>query len=149
LAQAPHRLKVDPDLAAHITVLHHAGVVLHGAPIAAVFPRVPQQDYMAALWHDVQAIEANPDNNPVYGILNYARVYAYMAEGLILSKDDGAVWAIEYIKLPKLCETIQHALDLRHGRTTRKIHLNTVRSIIRNLAGYTYAHMPFDWPRHR
>jgi hypothetical protein len=88
----------DYDLAAHITILHHYGVVLHGAPIAETFPAVPPEDYRDSILRDAEQARLTILDTPVYSVLNLCRVYAYLREGLILSKDQGGQWA--YKQLP-------------------------------------------------
>lgn len=84
----------DTDLAAHITILHRYGIVLVGAPIAAVFPPVPEADYCAALLNDFQGIGEHITNNPVYWILTSCRIWLYLTEGAILSKQEGGQSAL-------------------------------------------------------
>jgi hypothetical protein len=51
---------------------------------------------------------------PVYGILNHCRVYAYIAEGHIYSKQEGTHWALE--RLPaEFHPLISRALDAYQG----------------------------------
>ncbi|CEG23406.1 Streptomycin 3''-adenylyltransferase [Planococcus massiliensis] len=46
--------KTDPDLAAHITILHHCGICLSGKAIELAFPEVPKEDYLASLIGDYE-----------------------------------------------------------------------------------------------
>ena len=84
----------DPDLAAHITVVNQRGICLAGAPIAAVFPAVPDQDYRASIMADIQDALASIAANPDYTILNCCRTLAYVREGQVLSKEEGGRWAL-------------------------------------------------------
>jgi len=87
----------DEDLAAHITITRRWGVCLHGPPIAAVFPPVPRQDYLASVLSDVLSPEFGLDavtKKLVYVVLNACRALAYLRTGEILSKDSGGVWAL-------------------------------------------------------
>lgn len=84
----------DPDLAAHITVLGHRGICLAGAPIAAVFPAVPRDDYVASVIEDVLSALAHIAEHPAYAILNACRTYAYLRDDQIYSKDEGGAWAL-------------------------------------------------------
>lgn len=82
----------DPDLAAHVTILNHRGVTLWGLPIAEVFGEVQREDYVDAIWQDVQNARKEVGENPMYITLNLCRVLAYLRDGLILSKREGGVW---------------------------------------------------------
>lgn len=84
----------DPDLAAHITITHHRGICLHGAPIAAVFPKVPSEDYAASILADVAGMSAWIVQEPVYCTLNLCRVLVYLRERRIASKDEGGAWGL-------------------------------------------------------
>lgn len=84
----------DPDLAAHITVLHAHGKVLCGAPIEATFAPVPRTDYLDSIRMDIGGAQEDIASNPVYVVLNLCRVLAYVREGLVLSKREGGQWAL-------------------------------------------------------
>jgi streptomycin 3"-adenylyltransferase len=86
---------LDEDLAAHITITHHRGICLWGAAIADVFPQVPAGDYAASIVSDLYWARERLDQYPVYAVLNICRVYAYLRDGLICSKREGADWALE------------------------------------------------------
>jgi streptomycin 3"-adenylyltransferase len=88
----------DPDLAAHLTVLHARGRVLSGPPIESVFPAIPRADFLDSILQDVLSPEfgfASPTVSPVYMILNVCRTLAYLRTGQILSKAEGGAWALE------------------------------------------------------
>jgi streptomycin 3"-adenylyltransferase len=55
---------------------------------------VPEQDYLDSLWYDVSNAEKEITENPMYLILNLARVLAYRKDGLVLSKKEGGEWAL-------------------------------------------------------
>jgi predicted nucleotidyltransferase len=84
----------DPDLAAHVTVARGRGVALHGPPPSALLPAVPRADYLDSILADVAWGSERLDENPVYLILNLCRIYAYVREGIVCSKDEGATWAL-------------------------------------------------------
>lgn len=100
----------DADLAAHFTVIRHAGIVLYGKPIADVFGDVPRPDYLRSIQADIANAQADMEDNPVYITLNLCRVLAYRQDGLVLSKLGGGEWGITH--LPKTYHPlIQIALD--------------------------------------
>ena len=91
--------KTDPDLAAHFTVIKQVGIVLIGEPIIKVFGDVPKEDYIDSIRLDIQNAKQDVLDNPIYVILNLCRVYAYLKDGLILSKEQGGQWGLNH--LPK------------------------------------------------
>ncbi len=86
--------KFDSDLAAHLTVLLARGITLYGKPAAEVFPAVPVTDYQAAILADYRDARAKVEQNPLYAVLTACRVYGYLSEKRILSKQEGARWGI-------------------------------------------------------
>lgn len=91
---------VDPDLAAHLTILTAAGQVLIGPAIKQVFAPVPPADYWASLVFDIANAPTMILQQPMYTILTLCRVWAYQQAGLILSKADGGKWALAYLSAP-------------------------------------------------
>lgn len=111
-------IEADPDLAAHLTILHHRGVVLRGAPIAALFPAVDRRDYLRAIWElDTGRDNAWMAEHPVYGVLSLCRVMAYVAEGRVTSKEEGGAWALDAATAvpPALKPVVAQALALYRG----------------------------------
>lgn len=82
----------DPDLAAHVTVLNHRGVKLYGPSIQEVFGPVAREDYIDAIWSDVENAREDIQENPMYIALNLCRVLAYLRDGMVLSKREGGEW---------------------------------------------------------
>lgn len=87
----------DPDLAAHITMIHHRGICLEGVPIADAFPEVPSGHFEMALAVDLAWARQQIDRNPLYAILNHCRAWAYHEGRLFLSKCEGIEWASERV----------------------------------------------------
>lgn len=87
----------DKDLAAHFTIINHRGECLYGASIKDIFADVPVQDYIDSIWNDIADAEEEITDNPMYLILNLARVLAYLKDGLVLSKKEGGEWGINHI----------------------------------------------------
>lgn len=100
---------VDPDLAAHITVIRHAGLVLCGPPAAQVFGPVPKACYLRSIAGDIGTAAEEIERDPVYYTLNLCRVLAYLKEGTVLSKKQGGEWGIR--ALPQHAPLIRAALD--------------------------------------
>ena len=82
------------DLAAHVTVLRHAGRPFVGPPVEQVFPEVPWADYVDALTHDLDWCRERWAERPRYGVLSIARIWATLATGVPQSKATGAEWAL-------------------------------------------------------
>lgn len=104
----------DRDLAAHVTMLKARGVALLGAPIPAVFADVDPADYLDALWYDVEGAPERIAAEPLYLTLNLARVLGYLEDGLLLSKEEGAVWALAKLP-PRFTGLLQQALACYGG----------------------------------
>lgn len=87
----------DKDLAAHFTVIRSRGRCLYGLPVREMFSEVPEQDYLDSIWNDVSDAEKEITENPMYLILNMARILAYLKEKKIMSKREGGVWGLKYL----------------------------------------------------
>lgn len=87
----------DIDLAAHFTVITHAGIALYGAPVAEVFGTVPRAAYLDSILSDVENAAADIGSDPIYYTLNLCRVLAFVRDGPCLSKADGARWALRHL----------------------------------------------------
>ena len=84
--------KSDIDLAAHFMILHQRGICLEGRPIDQVFPMVPKADYIASILDDYEDCLEKILREPVYSVLNLIRVYWYLKEGKISSKQVAGGW---------------------------------------------------------
>ena len=98
----------DPDLAAHMTVVRKAGVVLCGLPLEEVFAAVPPASYLASIWADIENAPEEIERDPVYFMLNLCRVLAYLQDGQVLSKEQGGEWGASH--LPQDSALIHQAL---------------------------------------
>ena len=104
----------DEDLAAHITVTLQRGICLYGESIAAAFPPIPPEHYRASLLADFEWAYERLGQNPVYFILNACRIYAYVREGRICSKDEGGAWAMSVLP-EEFWTTVSRALEIYRG----------------------------------
>ncbi|WP_084243609.1 aminoglycoside adenylyltransferase domain-containing protein [Planomicrobium okeanokoites] len=84
--------KSDIDLASHFMILHQRGICLDGRPIDQVFPMVPKADYIASILDDYEDCLEKILREPVYSVLNLIRVYWYLKEGEISSKQEAGGW---------------------------------------------------------
>lgn len=87
----------DKDLAAHFMVTKAVGIVLYGKDITSVFGEVNKAYYLDSIKYDIADSEDDIEKNPVYVILNLCRVFAFIKDGLILSKKQGGQWGIKNI----------------------------------------------------
>lgn len=87
----------DKDIAAHVMVTNHRGIVLYGKAISEVFGQVSSVDYLDSVWSDVENAGEEIIENKVYIILNLCRVLAFKEAGKILSKQEGGNWAKDYL----------------------------------------------------
>jgi len=101
----------DKDLAAHFTIVYHRGKTLYGREIKSVFSEVSSEYYMDSLWADIQNAKEDIIENTMYITLNLCRVLAYKKERLILSKQEGGEWAVQYISNPEYKKIILSALE--------------------------------------
>lgn len=105
----------DKDLAAHFKVIKSHGIVLYGAEINDIFGDVPRADYIDSIWNDIGEAREDILEEPVYTILNLCRVEAFLKSDLVLSKKQGAEWAIK--NLPSKYHTlISNAVKSYTGR---------------------------------
>ena len=97
----------DKDLAAHFTVIRSRGRCLYGLPVREVFGEVPEADYIDSLRYDIAGAKEEIAENPMYMILNLARVLAYLTEKSVLSKKEGGAWGLR--NLPEAYEPLIRA----------------------------------------
>lgn len=97
----------DYDLAAHFVITRIYGLCLFGEPIASVFSDIPEEYYLNSIVRDsewgVQNILKGPDKGecrvPVYAVLNFCRVLAFIDQGRVTSKAEGGQWGLK--SMPK------------------------------------------------
>jgi len=106
--------KRDIDLATHLTVTLVRGICLFGKPVKEVFLPVPACYYIASIVGDFADAREGRLTMPVYFILNACRVYAYLLDGSIFSKDEGGSWGL--LTLPgEYHSIIAQALHIYQG----------------------------------
>ncbi|WP_052345682.1 aminoglycoside adenylyltransferase domain-containing protein [Paucisalibacillus sp. EB02] len=114
-------INLDPDLAAYIMIINHRGICLEGKPIVEVFPSVPKSDYLSSIMEDFEDCLVGIVDNPIYCSLNLLRVYWYLKEGVISSKQEAGEWGL-HILPPKLKSIIQNIVNDYSGKSdTSKI----------------------------
>lgn len=109
--------RTDPDLAAHVMMIRRRGLCLLGQPIRDVLPEVPRRDYLDSILRDFDwALERLADN-PVYAVLNFCRIYWYLVEDLVGSKEEAGVWALEYLPVEHH-PVVDQALQVYRGHAS-------------------------------
>ncbi|HEY8416098.1 MAG TPA: aminoglycoside adenylyltransferase domain-containing protein [Thermaerobacter sp.] len=105
---------VDPDLAAHVTVVRERGIVLDGEPIDKVFPPVPPADYRDAILSDVTGALESVTRDPVYVVLNLCRVLRYFVDGSVTGKAEAGEWAVGTLPGPQR-QVVVRVLEVYRG----------------------------------
>lgn len=128
---------MDPDLAAHVTILNHRGRCIWGLPVGDVFGNVRREDYIDAIWYDVENAVEDVKKDPMYITLNLCRVLAFLRDGLILSKKAGGQWGLGAD--PQYAHLLESAL--RCYGTGQKMESSPeaegfVRKILEEIRGY-------------
>lgn len=62
-----------------------------------MFAEVPKQDYLDSIRNDIAHARDEIKENPMYIVLNLARVLAYQKEEVVLSKKEGGEWAVDHL----------------------------------------------------
>ncbi|TVR76230.1 MAG: DUF4111 domain-containing protein [Sphaerobacteraceae bacterium] len=125
--------RLDPDLAAHITVLRARGVLLSGEEIESVFPEVPASDFVDSLLRDVSWARQRISSQPVYAVLNLPRVLRYLIDGSVISKREAGEWALGRMSGGEDRSVLDAALRYYRGdadsfqRSTEEVHRYLVR----------------------
>lgn len=101
---------LDKDLAAHIMVINKVGITLSGEEISEVFEPVAKEFYIHSILYDIENADEEITKNPVYFILNFCRVLAYLEGEVILSKQQGGKWGIDNLPV-KYKALIKNVLD--------------------------------------
>ena len=100
----------DMDLAAHLTVMYARGRRVCGPEVRAVFGPVPREAYLASILEDAGWSEADA----MYHVLNRCRTLAYVSDGQVRSKKEGALWALENLD-PRWHALIRETLACYEG----------------------------------
>lgn len=111
---APWTRRENPDLAAHIWIARHRGLVLSGIPPEDALPEVPVTSYRAALLDDVDWILAHRQGRESYAVLGLARIWATLGTFDVHSKATGAAWALPRLPV-ELRPTLEHGLAVYRG----------------------------------
>lgn len=89
--------RTDPDLASHVTHARERGQVLYGDAIAAVFPPIDRRHHVEATLNDTSWIVENPDDHPLYTVLNLCRALAVVKGAMTPSKLEATRWALKTV----------------------------------------------------
>lgn len=115
---------LDEDLAAHLMITKTRGICLFGEPIKKIVPVIPEKDYLASILGDYSDCLKTIHTQPVYAILNLLRVYWFVLDGTISSKQEAGEWGMT--TFPTLYnETIRKALQRKASDTFNMQELST------------------------
>ncbi len=89
---------VDADLAVQVASTRERGRCLAGAPADELLPVVPRRDVLDSILADLAWIEER--STGAYGVLNACRGLAYVRGAGLLSKAEGAAWALRALPAP-------------------------------------------------
>ncbi len=117
-------VRTDPDLAAHITVTLHRGIVLYGRPINDVFPPVPEEHYIDSIVKDFEWGKDRLEQYPANFILNSFRVCAFLGGNRIYSKEEAGAWALSSLG-DDFRELVSRALEVYRGQRKQERFDNT------------------------
>ena len=103
----------DTDMACHVRLAGQSGLCVYVRPIHEVFPPVPEQDFWDSISRDIGGCSFEDPQPKTYAanILTLARVLSYKKEKRILSKVDGARWALGYVP-EKLRYLLENAVQI-------------------------------------
>lgn len=133
-------LQHDSQLIIYFTVLQQKGICLSGTPIADEFPPVPEQTFRNTLIGSFQKLCENPLQDLVAFVLNACRIYAYLRDGELLSKDEGGTWGL--VNLPEQFHPlIQQSLALYRGEQPGR---PVQRALLDAFTGYMAKEIAFD-----
>ncbi len=131
----------DRDLAAHCTVIRSRGVCLYGLPVSEAFGSVPEADYLDSIRNDVAGAEEEITDDPMYLILNLARVLAYLKEREILSKQEGGEWGLRNLPeeyrppVRSALEEYENGAEIRYDPEASKRYAAYMLGEIRKASG--------------
>lgn len=103
----------DIDLWAHLTVLRARGAAWAGPAICDTFAPVPDGMYIKSVLSDL----AWDEGDCMYHVLNHCRTLAYIADGQVRSKAEGAKWALTHCDA-EYRSVIEEALRCYSGAET-------------------------------
>ena len=126
-------IHTDVDLAAHLTITYQRGICVEGKAIKEVFPLVPRSDYIKSILGDYQECLENIEDDPIYCSLNLMRVFWYLKDGVISSKQEAGKWGLKTFP-QELRNTISKLVDSyvngNGAKTFEKVELYLLRNYI-------------------
>ncbi|KIY22067.1 hypothetical protein UB32_10385 [Mesobacillus subterraneus] len=117
-------IKKDPDLAAHITIINHRGICIEGKSIVEVFPLIPQSFYKTSIIGDFNECLEYIFEEPVYCTLNLIRVYLYLSEGIISSKQEAGNWGLSSLPIEMFVSLQKVMYNYSHKQGTYQLEEN-------------------------
>ncbi len=131
----------DKDLAAHFAVTRKMGITLWGQEASSLFEPVPVEAFWDSIKNDILCLEREIKKQPVYLILNACRVMAFLEEGRILSKEQGAFWGMEH--LPEIYTPLIERAQSTYRSGTR---FEAETAVLKAFAGYVQKKLQMQKP---
>jgi streptomycin 3"-adenylyltransferase len=115
--------EMDSEILSNLYTAKKRGFRVWGAPIHAVFSKIPSKYHLRSVIEDIQHTRGHLHENqelagynvPVYWVLGSCRILAFVRERRVLSKAEGGQWGLT--NLPKKYRSIiQQALACYQGK---------------------------------
>jgi streptomycin 3"-adenylyltransferase len=134
---------MDSEILSNLYTARKRGFRVWGAPIHAVFSKVPSKYHLRSVIEDLQNTKEHLHENqelagynvPAYWVLGSCRILAFIREGRVLSKAEGGQWGLT--NLPKKYhDIIQQALACyqreKNNRVCNEEELNAFADYMTN-----------------
>lgn len=133
----------DPDLAAHFVITKARGICLYGEPIEDNFPEVSRTYYLKSIANDAKwsynNIQKGPKDGictvPVYAVLNFCRISAFIQSDLITSKKEAGEWGLE--NLPRKYKSIIQEALREYSQSGAGAKINA--ALLKHFADYSWS----------
>jgi predicted nucleotidyltransferase len=122
-------VETDKDLAAHFMITKMRGLCVYGQPIDDVFEVVAREYYLDSIATDSERSFTNILKKtgsqecvvPMYAVLNFCRVLAFVDDGLITSKIEGGKWGIKILPNKFYPIILSGLLEYSHPGSSEKV----------------------------
>lgn len=101
----------DKDVAAHLVVTLHRGMTVDGPNMEEVIPTIDDKYFICSIKNDIQTAKTAIIQSPVYYVLNLCRALFYVQEGVVASKQEGGIWAMQMVAdhwKPLIQQALEH-----------------------------------------
>lgn len=134
----PGSNKEMPDLALLITQVLLASKTLFGLGPDQLLPKVPYNDFMMAMTHELKNLMPELNNDTRNVLLTYARIWSTLTTEAICSKPAAADWAIDHLP-NEYRPVMKRAKAICIGK--EKEHWDDMRPLIKPCADFIISHI--------